>query len=323
MTMIDPRLFLCRAATVAFLLAPVASQTGWVQWTGAGANGNWYLAVHAPGGINWADADTKAQELGGVLATIGSAQENAFVYGLVANPIFWRTVQNPTRVFGPWLGGYQPSGSVEPGGGWRWVTTLPWGYTHWASNEPNNYQGIQEDRLHFFNVGTAPASTWNDIRGATLTRGFVVETSVAPVAAATAIGIGCAPAGMPVPALAIAGGSLPRIGSTFQLRLDGYPTSANPATVVIAAGLSNRYASTPNGRVALPISLAPLGWADCNQLVSVDASTFYVTTNAFVIHAFVIPNQPGLLGLPFFSQGFVVTPTQPLLTGSIMAVVGP
>ena len=32
----------------------------------------------------------------------------------------------------PWLGGYQDTSTPdyrEPGGGWRWVTGEPWGYT--------------------------------------------------------------------------------------------------------------------------------------------------------------------------------------------------
>lgn len=314
---LSSRRFLSIAAMAAFLLGPTIAQQGWVQWSG---NGHWYLAVRAPGNIRWADADAKARELGGVLATIGSAAENQFVYSLISDRIFWRTVQNPTRVFGPWLGGWQPPGSVEPRGGWRWVTTLPWGYTNWASQEPNNFQGMQEDRVHFFRGGSVPGDTWNDLSALSAVPGFVVESDVAPTAAATTLGAGCAPAGLQVPALAPVLGSLPRLGATFRLQLDGYP--ANAQLAVVAIGLSNRYTQGLSGAVPLPISLAGVGWVGCSQLVSADASTFHSTVNPVVFHDFVVPNQVGLLGLPFFFQGLVATPAQPLFSASVLAVVG-
>ena len=54
--------------------------------------------------------------------------------------------------FGPWLGGFQPAGSVEPGGGWEWLNNEGGfgvedmgAYTNWhppnsngAVGEPNN-----------------------------------------------------------------------------------------------------------------------------------------------------------------------------------------
>jgi hypothetical protein len=64
------------------------------------------------------------------------------------------------------LGGIQPDGSVEPNGGWRWVTGEPWNYNHWKPGEPNNGRsqfGI-EDRLQFYSgIPGTPAATWNDV----------------------------------------------------------------------------------------------------------------------------------------------------------------
>lgn len=64
----------------------------------------------------------------GHLATITSQGENDFITGH-----FW--------THDSFLGGYQPSGSQEPAGGWQWVTGETWSYTNWVSMGPDNVQG--------------------------------------------------------------------------------------------------------------------------------------------------------------------------------------
>lgn len=154
--------------------APVAGMIEGIQWAvSEGGNGHWYQVAQTPGPVNWEVADQAARQAGGYLATITSAAENAFVASLVANPAYWVEVGNS---FGPWLGGYQPPGSPEPNGDWRWVTGEPWGYTNWAPGEPNNSD--EEDYLQF--GGTAgPGSKWNDARNnsAWTSHAYVMETS--------------------------------------------------------------------------------------------------------------------------------------------------
>ena len=60
----------------------------------------------------------EAVKRGGYLATITSAEENAFVFALIRdNPALW--AHRPSgNSFGPWIGGYQPAGSSEPADGW-------------------------------------------------------------------------------------------------------------------------------------------------------------------------------------------------------------
>ena len=67
----------------------------------AGGNGHWYRVVHVPAGLMWNDANEAARAEGGYLATITSAEENAFVFSLIQDPIYW----NGPR--GPWIGGFQ------------------------------------------------------------------------------------------------------------------------------------------------------------------------------------------------------------------------
>ena len=45
-----------------------------------------------------------------------------------------------------WIGGY------KNGGTWQWTDGSPWGYTNWASGEPNNFLGVQ-DKLQFGYLG--------------------------------------------------------------------------------------------------------------------------------------------------------------------------
>ena len=76
---------------------------------------NLYQAVAAPG-ITWSDARTAAAAMKrrgcvGHLATITSQEENDFIAGTFPEAV----------AGGYWLGGFQPPGSVEPGGGWEVV----------------------------------------------------------------------------------------------------------------------------------------------------------------------------------------------------------
>jgi hypothetical protein len=161
------------------------AHAGPTHWNG---NGHWYEAVLAPSGnISWTDAQAAASKAGGYLATITSAAENAFVFGLVANDnAFW-----PDGTWhGPWLGGYQDRhapGYSEPAGGWRWVTGEPWSYANWSAGEPNDNFNfgfpLGEDRVQF---GSGRSGGWNDAPNDILvTRsgrvsGYIVEFNAVP-----------------------------------------------------------------------------------------------------------------------------------------------
>jgi exo-beta-1,3-glucanase (GH17 family) len=141
------------------------------------ANGHYYGAI--PGNINWFSANAEAQSMSfkgvnGHLVTISSQDENDFILNNLGGPV---------ALNGYWLGGIQPPGSAEPGGGWKWVTDEPWYYTNWYYVEPNNaYGGDQgvhpvgwpEDALVFWwSVGQ-----WNDFPSDIPCSGFIVEYDV-------------------------------------------------------------------------------------------------------------------------------------------------
>lgn len=134
----------------------------WVRWeTAAGGNGHWYKAVINTNALNWTQMSQIANSEGGYLATITSAGENDFVFSLINSPEFFQGIGGNGA--GPAIGGYQPDGSPEPDGGWRWLTSEPWSYTAWAPGQPDNGGGV-ESRAHFWS-GTQglPSPTWNDL----------------------------------------------------------------------------------------------------------------------------------------------------------------
>ncbi len=64
----------------------ISAPSEWVQWdVSSGGNGHWYKPVPGFPGITWTRANELAQAEGGYLATLTSAEEDAFVFSLVAN----------------------------------------------------------------------------------------------------------------------------------------------------------------------------------------------------------------------------------------------
>jgi len=167
---------------VLWVLAPsVSVQATPVPW---GDEGHWYEAVYDSSGIAWDEAKTEAENAGGYLATVGSEEENAFLYSLVSDPQYWYMAPPPYEYsLGPWLGGYQFDKDAEPEGHWRWQTDESWDYTYWAVGEPNNLAG-NEDWLHFYtnyNMGElTPGPTWNDASITSPERGFLIEWNSDP-----------------------------------------------------------------------------------------------------------------------------------------------
>jgi hypothetical protein len=92
-----------------------------VQWrTEDGGNGHWYAVTDAV--VNWSAARTRAADVGGHLATIASADENAFAAAVAIG-------ENVA-----YIGAQQLPGSPEPFGGWTWITGEPWSYQSWHFN---------------------------------------------------------------------------------------------------------------------------------------------------------------------------------------------
>jgi hypothetical protein len=168
-----------------------------IKWSsGVGGNDHFYQAVLRPNGISWTSAKAEAEALGGYLATATSSAENNFIASLVAgNPDFWVSSDiddgdGTGFDLGPWLGGFQPEGTLDPTANWTWVTGEPFTFTDWelSQNEPNDFGGIFEDYLHYYDsTPDNAATTWNDLRNEHFgpeaifnIRGYIVEFNSDP-----------------------------------------------------------------------------------------------------------------------------------------------
>ena len=141
---------------------PAAAANGCNQGRKAGPGGHAYQLVCSR--VTFAQAKSAAVKAGGHLVTIGSAQENGFVFDLVDVPGAWSAPNIYGMVGGPYIGLVQAPDGAEPAGGWGWVTGEPLGYTNWASGEPNEFPDspTTEDRALFWGPAGVPSPGWND-----------------------------------------------------------------------------------------------------------------------------------------------------------------
>ena len=114
-------------------------------------NGSHYYCSLSP--ASWATARQNCVNLGGDLAVINSAGENAFLAnGLLANSA--------------WVGATDSNSE----GSFQWVDNSPFSYTNWYIGQPNNYNGSQ-DHLELLKSGE-----WNDQYGS-VSLEYILEVS--------------------------------------------------------------------------------------------------------------------------------------------------
>jgi len=146
---------------------------------------HYYEAVYiSSGNLNWFQAAYLAQDAGGYLVSLTNKEENTFVFDLVSDEkYFWTFLKGTGRMnhyqisIGPFLGGYQPVGSEEPKGGWRWLSGEAWNYSNWAENlddgitdkdprgntQPSDSGNSRHgQRVMGFGEMNIPVATWGD-----------------------------------------------------------------------------------------------------------------------------------------------------------------
>jgi hypothetical protein len=135
-----------------------------VKWLiSEGGNGHIYQVVATPEGISWSDAKEVAEAAGGYLATITSEEENEFVFELIDDDVYWHHFASGNN-HGPWIGGFQREGAMEPDGGWSWITGEIFSYSNWLSGEPTGYWGANnENRMQYSSMTGTREPTWNDL----------------------------------------------------------------------------------------------------------------------------------------------------------------
>lgn len=220
------------------------------------------------GTLKWSEAQAAASARvfngrTGHLATITSAAEQAFI---VAN------LGGASGVRGCWLGGFQPTGSTEPAGGWRWITGEAWSYTNWDSNEPNNASGFGggtfEDALQFKQSNSFDRwnDFWRDSVDTTWVRGYIVEWEGACAIGLSAVSSVLRCPGSPAEFSVSPTGLGPY---TYRWRKNGVPIALE----------SNPSASTPN-LTLISVQSSDIGSYDCqvsNACVTVTSASASLT----------------------------------------------
>jgi hypothetical protein len=112
----------------------------------------------------WFGAEAEAITMGGHLATVNDAGENAFLYSTFAN-----ANQGP---WGNWIG-FTDSASE---GSFLWTSGEAVTYTNWEVGEPNNCCGGENEVHMWANNG----GTWNDLNGNEFTTGIVEVAGSVP-----------------------------------------------------------------------------------------------------------------------------------------------
>jgi len=251
--------------------------------------------------MTWASAEALAALGGGHLATVRSQAEQDWIV---------QTYQ-PTVGGNLWIG----LSDQAQEGVWVWSSGEELLYEDWCPGEPNDYMGAQD----FGNIGVCAAGSWDD-GGVELLAG-VIELPAIHHATYMPFGSGCAgPTGV-VPSLSSVADGVPQIGTTSYLRCADLPLAVTVPIFIL--GFSNTYAVGPAGGYPLPQDLAPLGWPGCPQLVTLDDTTFAITTSGSVDYAVAVPSLPFLAGVQFHVQALVLyTPTGVAVTNGVTGTAG-
>jgi hypothetical protein len=273
-----------RLLLAAFLLATVANAQV-PQWVQSPLNGHYYALMPA---TTWAQAEAFAVSVGGHLATIRNANEHTWLaqtFGAVA--------QEDTRY---WIG--LTDEGVE--GAWAWSSGEQVTYTNWGLWEPDNAGGNQDAGALWLIPGSFGGGwRWCDDQAANGRSSILEVAQISPAASYVPFGAGCMGPGGLVPALDGVVGEPPRIGTTTRMRV----TNLGPQLTVpiFVLGMSNTVAS--DGRpYPLPFDLGVLGWTGCDQLVSMDATTFTITATGQVDYSLLVPMSSTLPGFVFYVQ---------------------
>lgn len=120
-----------------------ASPASQIPEDAAAFAGHYYRIYQQSG--SWTDAKAFCESLGGHLATITSAEEDAFIYQ-------WKESEGVANVY---FGLYKSAHDNT----WRWVTEEPVGYLNWHSGEPS---GGSEKYGMYYSGFDSNKNQWND-----------------------------------------------------------------------------------------------------------------------------------------------------------------
>jgi hypothetical protein len=184
-------------------------------------------------------------------------------------------------------GGVDSSGALQD--------TWEWNGSAWTQLAPTGTPGVYPtdlvyDAVRDVFVTIAAGTTWEHVPGNIVPATFV------------SYGAGCVgPNGTPL--LTNVAGSLPRIGSTLQLRLSNLP----PSFLNVPLGFLGFDASSWGG-IPLPLSLTPLGLPGCDALLAPIRSDGLTNTGGIADWNVWLPMTAFALGVDIYFQGAVLVP---------------
>ena len=148
-----------------------SSSSGLVQWrTDEGGNGHWY-AIRSSSSITWSEAQSSAEEEGGHLVTLTSAEENTWVYDtFLTDTSVWMMGEGHAR--GPYIGLYETEGAFE------WVTGESADYFSWVPGDPNGTG--PDDVGSYYNYSPSTGLEWSDEDFTSVGTHYIVEWSESP-----------------------------------------------------------------------------------------------------------------------------------------------
>lgn len=109
-------------------------------------NGHSYMLYDVS--LTWQEAEAACEILGGHLATVTSAEENAVIIELI---------QTGSKYY--WLD------AIDTGeeGVWKWITGEDWSYENWISGQPDDSSDTDSAAEYYLTVERAKAG-WNDLQ---------------------------------------------------------------------------------------------------------------------------------------------------------------
>lgn len=117
-------------------------------WTPNPANGHQYAAVDCG---TWTQCEAQAVALGGHLASVNDAAENAWLVSTFT----------PTKNY--WIG----LTDKDQEGVWKWTSGEAFGYSNWRSGQPDNWNGSSTESFVHMNYHTSDThqldGKWNDV----------------------------------------------------------------------------------------------------------------------------------------------------------------
>jgi len=126
---------------------------GAFEWPVAqSGNGNWYRVDAPDGDVTRADAVILSLAEGGQLASLNNALEATWVST--------RAGHDPKVDGGVWLGGVQVDSAGAADAGWLWEDGIPWSHTNWASGEPDDGDGSENNDENVMSATGTSSGIW-------------------------------------------------------------------------------------------------------------------------------------------------------------------